>query len=301
MLTGASYPALPMSSLVLALQQHSPSAETDDTAYGSLFGELADLLLNRTTLFIADHPCRITELELYFHGLGHLDPFTHNDPIQLQLGTWYFHRSGTQYRSGTYKGLDIAFGSAGAFGGILLRGIEAVAGSGSLIDGPCNLVDHILAITGSPSIAALVSRLGATIEDPTRRSPLHLALDAHPRPAQPIYATPRIGLTIKKGNTPARRRFIARPYRFLSEPARIRKGKPHLITSLHQHGHTPAQIAALTRTRLAVVQGYLDAFAAGPTTPLESLRGDLSPAQTCQLLGACAGEANTIGEPGGPP
>jgi hypothetical protein len=67
-----------MSSLVLALQQRSPSAETDDTAYGSLFGQIADLLLNRATLFIADHPCRITEIELYFHGLRHLDPFTHN-------------------------------------------------------------------------------------------------------------------------------------------------------------------------------------------------------------------------------
>src|SRR5258707_1214794 len=88
-----------MRSLVLALQQRSPSAETDDTTYGSLFGQIADLLLNRTTLFIADHPCRITELELYFHGLRHLDPFTHNDPVQQQLGTWYFHRAGTQYRS----------------------------------------------------------------------------------------------------------------------------------------------------------------------------------------------------------
>jgi 3-methyladenine DNA glycosylase Mpg len=284
--------------LVRALHQLSPSAETDDAACGSLFGQIAELLLNRTTLFIAQHPYRITEIELYYHGLQHLDPFTHNDPMQQQLGAWYFHRSGTQYRSGTYKGLDIAFGSAEAFGGILLRGIESLAGSGPLIDGPCNLVDHILASTASPSIATLVSRFDATIEDPTRRSPLHLALDAHPRPAQPIYATPRIGLTIKKGNTPARRRFIARPYRFLSEPARIRKGKPHLITSLHQHGHAPAQIAALTRTRLAVVQGYLDAFEAGPTTPLESLRGDLSPAQTCQLLGACAAaEASTIGAP----
>jgi 3-methyladenine DNA glycosylase Mpg len=271
-----------------ALQQLSPSAEADDAAYGSIFGQVADLLLNRTTLAVADQPYRITEIELYFHGLQHLDPFTHNDPIQHQLGHWYFHRAGTQYRSGTYKGLDIAFGTAEAFGGILLRGIEPLAAAGPLIDGPCNLVDHILAITASPSIAALVSRFDATIEDPTRGSPLHLVLDAHRRPAQPIYATPRIGLTIKKGNTPARRRFITRPYRFLTEPARIRKGKPHLITSLHQHGHAPAQIAALTHTRLAIVQGYLDAFQAGPTTPLESLRGDLSPAQTCQLLGACA-------------
>ena len=271
-----------------ALRQLSPSADAQEAAYGPVFREIAELLINRTILHVAGRPYHVTELEIYFHGLQHLDPFTHGDAMQKQLGSWYFHRAGTRYRSGTYKGLDIAFGHSDAFGGILVRGIESLAEPATLVDGPCKVVDHILAATASPSIDALVSRFDVAIEDPARGSPLHLTLDASPRHARPIYATPRIGLTLKKENTSARRRFLARHYRFLSEPARIQKGKPHLITALHQQGWLPAQIAALTGTRLPVLQSYLDAFRAGPATALEELRGDLSTSETCKLLGACA-------------
>lgn len=273
-----------------ALRRLSPSAGTQEAAYGAAFRQIAELLINRTTLHVAGHRYRCTELEMYFHGFQHVDPFTHGDAIQKQLGAWYFHRSGTRYRSGTYKGLDIAFGNSEAFGGILIRGIADLVASGALIDGPCKVVDHILTVTASPSIEALVSRFDATIEDCTGRSPLHVELDAGSSRAQLIYATPRIGLTLKKENSSARRRFIARHYRFLSEPARIRKGKPHLITSLHQQGYPPTAIATLTDTRLSVLQGYLEAFQAGPATSLEDLRRDLTASETCKLLGACAVE-----------
>ncbi len=287
-----------------ALRRLSPSAEISEDAYGVVFREIADLLLNRTTLYIAERPYRFTELEMYWSGLAHVDPFSHGQAMQKQLGAWYFHRAGSQYRSGTYKGLDIAFGNREAFGGILVRSIEGPAAPGALpgalpgplIDGPCMVVDHILAVTASPSIDALVSRFDVTIEDTGRRSPLHIALDAGPGRRQTIYATPRIGLTLKKGNTAARRRFIARPYRFLSEPARIRKGKPHLITSLHQQGWSPAEIAAVTGTRLSVLQGYLEAFEAGRAAPIgassevssEAFGGDLSTRELCGLLGSCS-------------
>jgi Methylpurine-DNA glycosylase (MPG) len=279
-----------------ALRRLAPSARTEEVAYGSVFREISDLLLNKTTLQIAQRPYRFTELEFYWSGHAHIDPFSHGKAMQKQLGYWYFHRAGTQYRSGTYKGLDIAFGSSEAFGGILVRGIEGLGEPGShsgplsrpLIDGPCMVVDHILGITASPSIEALVSRFNVTIESPDRLSPLYLELDVGPGRNQTIYATSRIGLTLKKGNTEARRRFIARHYRFLSEPARIRKGKPHLITALHQQGCSPAEIAALTSTKLSVLQGYLDAFEAGRARPVEGFRGDLSPGELCRLLGACS-------------
>jgi hypothetical protein len=271
-----------------ALQRIAPSAGTADGEYLALFRDAADLLLNRTTLRIAGHPHRFTELELYFTGHAHADPFTHGDPMQRTLARWYFHRSGERYRSGTYKGLDVSFGSPEAFGGILVRGVERLGPAPVLIDGPCMVVDHILALTASPAIEDLVSRFDLAIESAGRRSPLHVELDAGPGRGATVHATPRIGLTLKKGNTEARRRFIARPYRFLSEPARIRKGKPHLITALHRQGWSPAAIAAVTATRPSVIQGYLAAFEAGRRRPIAELAGDLSTAELCELLGACA-------------
>jgi len=285
----AAYPSLVTAATVTeALQRLAPSATTGESAYLASFRGVADLLLGRTTLHIAGHPHRFTELELYFTGHAHADPFTHGDAMQRTLGRWYFHRSGERYRSGTYKGLDLSFGSSEAFGGILVRGIERLGSSPVLIDGPCMVVDHILALTASPSIEVLVSRFDPAIESPDRRSPLHVELDAGPDPGVTVYATPRIGLTLKKGNTEARRRFIARPYRFLSEPARIRKGKPHLITALHLQGWSPDAIVAATGTRRSVLQGYLEAFEAGRRRPIAELTGDLSTTELCELLGACA-------------
>ncbi|HWO26871.1 MAG TPA: hypothetical protein VNO30_49415 [Kofleriaceae bacterium] len=294
-----------------ALRRLAPAAATAEDAYLSVFRDIAALLLDRATLYVAGQPHRLTELELYWNGLLHRDPFTHGDPMQQQLGAWYFHRSGGRYRGGTYKGLDIAFGSSEAFGGILLRGLERVdrapdpappapdpappAPAASLIDGPCMVVDHILQLTASPSIEALVSRFDGMIERRDLASPLasllYIDLDAGPGRGAPIYATPRIGLTLKKGSTEARRRYLARPYRFLSEPARIRKGKPYLVTALHLEGRSPDEIAALTGTRRAVVDGYLAAFAAGRARGahgIEDPGGDLSTEGLCRLLGACA-------------
>lgn len=290
---------MPDATVIEALQRLAPSAGTAEPAYAAVFRAIADLLLDRATLYVAGQPYRFTELEMYWSGHAHRDPFTHGQPIQRQIGAWYFHRSGERYRGGTYKGLDITFGSSEAFGGILIRSVEPIeraapahdpAGAAALIDGPCLVVDHILERTASRSIEELVGRLdaGPMIARRDRRSPLHVELDAGPGRGQAVYATPRIGLTLKKGATPARQRYIARPYRFLSEPARIRKGKPHLVTALHQEGRSPAEIAALTGTRRAVVDGYLAAFEAGRARRLDELGGDLSPGELCQLLGAAA-------------
>jgi 3-methyladenine DNA glycosylase Mpg len=293
---------MPDATVIEALQRLAPAAATAEPAYAAVFRAIAELLLDRTTLYVAGRPHRFTELEMYWNGHAHPDPFTHGQPIQRQIGAWYFHRSGERYRGGTYKGLDITFGSSEAFGGILIRSVERVervepararAAAPALIDGPCLVVDHILELTASRSIDELVGRLGGgpMIAPRDRRSPLHVELDDGPGRGQAIYATPRIGLTLKKGATEARQRYIARPYRFLTEPARIRKGKPHLVTALYQEGRSPDEIAALTGTRRSVVDGYIAAFEAGRarrTRQIDELRGDLSPRELCQLLGAAA-------------
>ena len=266
-----------------AIRRLAPPADADEAACGAALAALAELLLDRATLHVAGQPYCFTELEVYYHGFAHLDPFTHRDAMQQQLGRWYFHRAGTSYRGGTYKGLDIAFGNADAFGGILIRGIERA--DGTLIDGPCLVVDHILETTEAATIDELVRRFDLAIADQPR-SPLAITL-ASPR-QRTVYATPRIGLTFKRDNTELRRRFLARPYRFLSEPARIRKGKPHLITALHRQGRSPSDIASLTATRSSIVDSYLSAFEAGRARPLATFDGALSPSELCALFGACA-------------
>ena len=287
-------PEMTDSTVTEALRERLPSAATPEQAYPAIFRGVAELLLNRATLHVEGRPHRFTELEVYWSGLSHVDPFTHGDPMQRRLGAWYFHRAGARYRGGTYKGLDLAFGGPDAFGGILIRGVERADGApapAARVDGPCMVVDHILALTGSPSIEALVDRLGAgaPIEDRDERSPLHVTLDAGPGGGRAVHATARVGLTLKKGATEARRRYIARPYRFLTEPARIRKGKPYLIAALHQEGRSPDEIAALTGTRHGVIEGYLAAFEAGRALDLAELGGDLSSAAAlCRLLGAAA-------------
>jgi len=294
---------MPAGTVTEALRELAPSAGMAEAAHLARFHEIAELLLGRTMLYVAGQPHRFTELELYWTSPEHPDPFTHGDPIQQQLGVWYFHRSGQRYRGGTYKGLDIAFGrgaalgSSAAFGGILIRGVERASDPPALIDGPCMVVDHLLALTASPAIEDLVGRFDGTIESADRRSPLHVELDAGASRTRPVYATPRIGLTLKKGSTEARRRYLARPYRFLSEPARIRKGKPHLVIALHQQGRSPAEIATLTGTRRAVLEGYLAAYEAGrgggSAGPSSNGDGDLSTEQLCRLLGACVAAAST--------
>src|SRR5689334_5352605 len=128
---------MPDATITEALRTLAPTAGTAEEAYPAVFREIAGLLLGRATLFVAGRPHRFTELEMYWNGLAHGDPFTHGDPVQRQLGAWYFHRSGGRYRGGTYKGLDIAFGNPEAFGGILIRGLEREGDAPALIDGPC--------------------------------------------------------------------------------------------------------------------------------------------------------------------
>ncbi|HVK68825.1 MAG TPA: hypothetical protein VM694_30415, partial [Polyangium sp.] len=71
-----------------------PGPGVPDELHVEAFRRAADVLLNHATLFIAGSPHRLTEIEFYWHGPGHEDPFAHRDPIQVDSGIWYFHRQG---------------------------------------------------------------------------------------------------------------------------------------------------------------------------------------------------------------
>ena len=267
------------------LRAIEPTDELPESAYQDVFRRVAALILNGVTWHIGGRPYRFTEIEIYYNGAQHRDTFTHGDAMQRELGRWYFHRSGEEYRGGTYKGLDIAFGREDVFAGILVRGAESLA-DGALIDGPCMCADRILAVTGRRSIRELLDSFDRS-GDAGEGSPLYVTVDEVPRAAT-ICESPRVGLTLKRGVLAERARFLARPYRFLSEPARIKKGRLHTALGLHREGHAVAQIAAITGMTAAQVEKYVRSYEAGQRrAPADFNDKDLSADEVCQLFGAC--------------
>lgn len=261
-----------------------PADVTADGHFAPWFARVAADLLNRCDLVIAGARYRIAELEAYYSGGAHSDPFSHRNPVQLEYGRWYFHRTHGGYRGGSFKGLDVAFGDGTAFFGILIRAL--VAPGGAFLDGPCVAVDHLLARTQTASVAALDDLIRQrSVWDTT--SPLHIVEASAPR-AAPVLACSRVGLSLKKArDRPEMPEFLGRAYRFLTEPRAISKGRPHLILALHQTGHSVDTIRELTGATAKTIEGYVTDFARGArATDFVSYTGkDLSAAELCQLLG----------------
>jgi hypothetical protein len=103
-----------------------------------------------------------------------------------------------------------------------------------------------------------------------------------------VYASSRVGLTLKKARgKPDAARFVARPYRFLTEPRVIAKGRPHLILALHRTGHRPEEIRAITGVAPATIDRYIADFTLGTHVPdFDTYIGqELGTADLCKLLG----------------
>jgi hypothetical protein len=247
------------------------------------FTLIAQRVLNGTILMVGQEKHRFTEIEFYYHGGKHLDVFTHRDPIQTETGRWYFHRTRGVYRGGSFKGVDITFGGPKAFGGILIRGIATAADQ--LIDGPSLTVDHLLARTEAPTVAELDEAIeGRVVWDP--ESPLHVVMtDIVDRP---LLRSARVGLSLKRlrASEPPPR-FIMRPYRYLSEPKRISKGKAHMVLALHAQGHPAEKIREMTGCTKGALERYVADFEEGRKsadfTPFWGI--DIGPRDLSQLHG----------------
>ena len=260
-----------------------PAHVTADEHFGQWFAEIAARLLNATDFVAAGRRYRFAELEMYYSGGPHADRFSHREPVQLTDGRWYFHRTRGEYRGGSFKGLDLALGDGSAYFGVLIRTL--VAADGTVIDGPSLTVDHLLAQTKAASVAALDGIInGRSIWDTS--SPLHIA-EAVPR-AAPVFACSRVGLSLKKAKGKADApKFVGLPYRFLTEPRSISKGRPHLVLALHRAGHTPEAIRDLTGVPRKTIDRYIADFASGEQA--ETFDGyigkDLDTSDLCKLLG----------------
>ncbi len=259
-------------------------APESDDLLDDWFASLAAQLLLGSRLVVARRAHRIVEIEFYYWSKAHADPFAHRDPLQFQIGHWYFHRAHGVYRGGSFKGLDLTFGGGESSGGILLRGLETPAGS--LIDGPSLCVDYLLEATGTTTVAeldrAIDKRLAWSEGNP-------LILQAHlANDMRPIFRTPRVGLSLKRAaGSPDATRFLMRPYRFLTEPRRTKKGKVQLVLSLHVRGVGVETIQTLTNCPRRSIERYLAEFERGRNegefTPY--LGVDLGRSELCKLYG----------------
>ncbi|MEM9539767.1 MAG: hypothetical protein AAGA60_09675 [Cyanobacteria bacterium P01_E01_bin.42] len=219
------------------------------------FEAIAQQILNETHLAIAGVNHRIVELEFYYYSAEHPDPFAHCHPLQLTENRWYFHRQGQSYRGGTFKGVDLTFGDDRAYGGILLRSLEK--SDGSIVNGSCNCVNYILQCTGYETVAELDGVIG---DRQARDRTLPLFLQPAAIPERPLFATARVGLSLKRArshpNMPA---YLLRPYRYLIAPQKISKGKIYLILALHFQGWSQAEIQQLTKCPQSKLQQYFQA------------------------------------------
>jgi hypothetical protein len=279
-----------------------PQGLTDDLAHERWFDEVARRMLCGTRLMVGSEAHRYTEIEFYYYGPPHLDVFTHRDPIQKETGRWYFHRTAGVYRGGSFKGHDLTFGGPGAFGGVLIRGIEQE--EGPLIDGPSLCVDHLLARTEAATVAELDTAIDARpCWDPD--NPIHLVWLDQLRDL-PIVKAPRVGLTLKKmKKSEPPPRFIMRHYRYLSEPRRISKGKQHMVLALHAQGKSAAEIRELTGCTKGAIDRYVADHDEGTKDQSfdEFFGAELGPKELARLHGqACAkyGKITPVKpEPGG--
>jgi hypothetical protein len=247
------------------------------------FTQIAGRLLNGSRLLVAGQPHRFVEVEFYYNGDAHPDPFAHGDPLQLRCGRWYFHRTRGVYRGGSFKGFDLTFGDGTAFGGVLIRGLEAP--DGRLIDGPSLCVDHLLTLTGHKTVAALDAAVG---ERPVWESDGPVVLGAEPEEDRQLFRTGRVGLSLKRmGKASAMPRYLMRPYRYLTEPRRVSKGKPYLVLALYAQGVSPDDIPGLTGCPAKSVARYIADFEAGRKEPgFDAYVGiDLGPKELCRLHG----------------
>ncbi len=229
------------------------------------FKIMAYNIINGMVLVIGDTSrYRIVEVEFYYnHPKNHSDHFTHGDEMQKNFGTWYFHRQGNSYRGGTYKGLDIVFGTPEYYGGILIRSIQSID-DGRLISGPSCCVDTILQQSEYQCVADLAASFNLWVDN--KEGPLYL--DTYQEePPDRIYQSIRVGLSLKKHPNPdlTTIKFLMAPYRYLikTDPTSISKGRPNLIAQMIRDEKSIMEIVDVSGSRKSTVIKYASEFSRG--------------------------------------
>jgi 3-methyladenine DNA glycosylase Mpg len=260
---------------------HAPENPADINGW---FSRIAGRLLNGCSLLVGQQPHRVVEIELYYWSKAHPDPFAHRDPIQFEIGHWYFHRAHGVFRGGSFKGLDLTFGNADASGGVLIRGLEKP--DGTFIDGPSLCVDYLLKATGTKTVATLDHSANKSLAW-EKGNPLRLHEVQGTENRAPMR-TPRVGLSLKRAaSSPESTRFLMLPYRYLTEPRRTKKGKIVMVLALHVQGVCLARIQQLTNCPRRAIERYVADFERGQNEAdfAPYFGAHLGPSELCKLYG----------------
>lgn len=185
------------------------------------FFQLSDEIINRSALLINNKYYRIIEIEFYLKSDNHPDLYTHCDKDQLRLHTFYFHKFKTgTFKSGTFKGVDITLGDkkTKTYFGILMRSIQDTE-TGCVIEGPCNVVNHILKKYKCESI---IQFLNDESELNIFNNERNFTIVNYDYDSQSLWNGPRIGL----GDKYPKYRYNS--YRFVLDKIYIKKLKSSL-------------------------------------------------------------------------
>lgn len=263
---------------------------------------VAEELMNKWDLLIAGQRHRIVELESYVHSTTHADPYTHGDAGQLITGGWYFHKKGGSFKSGTFKGMDLACGGglgSGIHAGFLVRAIQETGGR--IIEGPCLVVDEILKLNGAASIAAFVASRDVPDLPADSLQELHLEPAVLPRYYK-CWTAPRVGLVLRQEEDadPSKPRathsvgrpvaFCARAYRFSTRPEKLSKFRSGFAAMLRADGADTSQVAKQLSIPAKKLQEYMEAVDKGKleSDPFKFVNKSLNTQpELCEFVGAC--------------
>lgn len=235
----------------------------DMTSMQDKFELFATHLLNDCVMYVGTQKYLLEEVEFYYHTDSHKDSYVHQIQDQKTSQQWYFHKYKTGvYKSGTYKGMDLTFGNAKTYGGILIRAIQNV-GSGEYVIGPCNVVNHILKQLSISDVQDLVS--GMKSSDAFSDKNLFY-LKKEKGTNNTIFKGPRVGLSAKYPQ------YMFLNYRFLKSPNVTLKYKDTLVSVLHNSGMQPTEIQNLTGISKATITKAIGTYENGKT--LNDINGE---------------------------
>jgi hypothetical protein len=257
--------------------------------FESIFDYYADKFINKSKLVINNHKHQIMEIEFYLTCTDHPDPFTHQSEDQSIPDKWYFHKKGGTYKQGTYKGLDITFRPSHlspddtCYGGILIRSIYDIDNN-KFIEGPCNVVDHILNICNYTSINNFVTN-NATLNVNDTLSQLYILPCS--RNIVPLYNSPRVGLTLKQFNN-LRAIYIMKNYRYMIQPHLFKKNRNLITMQLYEENTDISTISNCMNMPESRINGYINIYKSGIEENPEKYGGNnLKADDLIKLMASC--------------
>jgi hypothetical protein len=261
------------------------------------FNYYANQILNKQVLMINNHPHRIIEIEFYITCQEHPDPFTHKEVDQATPDKWYFHKKGGTYKGGTFKGLDITFRPTEVkygeenpvYGGILIRSVMGLI-DGIIIEGPCRVVDRILALSSCPHILEFTKRnhnKHLDIDDET--SQLYLKPKTNEYRSIPHYSNPRVGLTLKNPNDISKRmEYIMKNYRYMIYPNVLKKYRKLIAAKLYNEDVSCYDIMKCMKMTQKQVDAIINIYDSGKDSEFKNyVNKNMSADELVNLMGLC--------------